>query len=167
MGVTPTPDTIDRWFEEYGWKSDREGDCLWRTSFRGDVSDFRIFVKMTEDWIYFAIAPFIIAPKYDDLLQRLYWHILRLNSDINMAKFCVDSDGDVVLTVELPTESLDYSEFRDAINSLAHYADETYLELINLANISDAPSRYDDNINREVNHILENLNLGDEEDEDG
>ena len=166
MGMEVTPDTIDEWFREYGWKADREGDDDWRTGFRGDVSDFRIFLKMTENWIYFTIAPFIIAPQSEEVLQHFYLHLLRLNREINLAKFCIDSDGDVVLTVELPTESLDYSEFRDAINTLCYYADDTYLEMINLANIPGAPSRYDDSVNEEVDQILEDLNLEENDEQD-
>ena len=60
-----------------------------------------------------------------------------------MTKFCLDSDGDVVLTVELPTENMDYSEFSDALGALSHYADDTYLEILTLAQQVDASSRYD------------------------
>jgi hypothetical protein len=34
------------------------------------------------------------------------------------AKFAYDEDGDVVLTVELPTESLDFSEIKIALTDL-------------------------------------------------
>ena len=33
-------------------------------------------------------------------------------------KFAYDEDGDVVLTVELPTESLDYGELEKALTTL-------------------------------------------------
>ena len=123
------PETIDSFFEQYGWTFERSGDDTWRTGFRGDTSSFRIFVKVTEHWVFFTIAPLVIAPKDEELTRRLHWHLLRLNRDINMAKFCIDSDSDVVLTVELPTENLDYSEFSDALGALSHYADDTYLEI--------------------------------------
>ena len=138
-----TPETIDGYFEQYEWTYERSGEDVWLTGFRGDVSSFRIFVKVTEHWVYFTIAPFVVAPSDEESTHRLNWHLLRLNRDINMAKFCLDGDGDVVLTVELPTESLDYSEFSDALGALSHYADDTYLEILNLAQASTASSRYD------------------------
>ena len=49
----------------------------------------------------------------------------------------------MLLAVELPTENLDYSEFSDAINALCYYADDIYLELLNLSRVPGAPSRYD------------------------
>jgi hypothetical protein len=137
------PETIDGYFEQYEWTYERSGEDVWLTGFRGDVSSFRIFVKVTEHWVYFTIAPFVVAPSDEECTRRLNWHLLRLNRDINMAKFCLDGDGDVVLTVELPTESLDYSEFSDALGALSHYADDTYLEILNLAQAPTASSRYD------------------------
>ena len=143
MASQIAPETIDSFFEQYGWTYERDGDDLWRTGFRGDVSGFRIFIKLTEHWAFFTIAPFVVAPKDKACTHRLNWHLLRLNRDINMAKFCLDADGDVVLTVELPTENLDYSEFSDALGALSHYADNYYLEILNLAQAPNASSRYD------------------------
>jgi hypothetical protein len=60
-----------------------------------------------------------------------------------MAKFAVDSDGDVILTVELPRENLDYSEFSDALGALSHYADMTYEGVLALATDPDAVSAFD------------------------
>lgn len=143
MAPEIAPETIDSYFEQYEWAYEKSKENVWLTGFRGDVSSFRIFVKVTEHWVYFTISPFVVAPKDEAATHRLNWHLLRLNRDINMAKFCLDSDGDIVLTVELPTESLDYSEFSDALGALSHYADDTYLEILNLAQTPNAPSRYD------------------------
>lgn len=143
MTLGIAPETIDGYFEQYEWTYERSNEDVWLTGFRGDVSSFRIFVKVTEHWVYFTIAPFVVAPSGEESTHRLNWHLLRLNRDINMAKFCLDGDGDVVLTVELPTESLDYSEFSDALGALSHYADDTYLEILNLAQTPTASSRYD------------------------
>ncbi|MFZ5916219.1 MAG: YbjN domain-containing protein [Chloroflexota bacterium] len=143
MASDISPATIDSYFGQYEWSYERSGDDVWLTGFRGDISNFRIFVKLTEHWVYFTIAPFVVAPKDEACARRLNWHLLRLNRDINMAKFCLDGDGDVVLTVELPTEGLDYSEFADALGALSHYADDTYLEVLNLAQSPKAASRFD------------------------
>lgn len=137
------PETIDGFFEKYGWTYQRDTPDVWRTGWRGDVASFRMFIKLTENWIYFTISPFVVAPKKPECKEKLYFHLLRLNRDINMAKFCIDSDGDLVLTVELPCANLDYEEFSDAIGALCYYADDTYLEMLNLAQNAGAPSRYD------------------------
>lgn len=143
MTLGIAPETIDSFFEQYGWTFEKSGDDVWHTGFRGDVSSYRIFIKVTEHWVYFTIAPFVVAPKDEAFAHRLHWHLLRSNRDINMAKFCLDTGGDVVLTVEMPAENLDYSEFSDALGALSYYADDTYLEILNLAKTPGAPSRYD------------------------
>jgi hypothetical protein len=143
MALGIATETIDSFFEQYGWTFEKSGEDLWFTGFRGDVSNYRIFIKVTEHWAYFTIAPFVVAPKDEDCTRRLNWHLLRLNRDINMAKFCLDADGDVVLTVEMPTESLDYGQFSEALGALSYYADDSYLEVLNLAKTPNAPSRYD------------------------
>jgi hypothetical protein len=56
-----------------------------------------------------------------------------LNREINMAKFAIDDDADVVLTVELPTENLEEGEFKDALDALSYYADKHYLDVLNRA----------------------------------
>jgi hypothetical protein len=142
--MSVTPEVIDGYFEQYGWSYSRdEGEHDWSTGFRGDVANFRIFVRLTDNWIYFTIIPFIVGPKEPERRARLHWHLLRLNREVNMAKFALDEDNDVVLTVELPSESLDYSEFSDAIGALCYYADDTYVEMLNIAQKTDAASRFD------------------------
>jgi hypothetical protein len=130
--------SIHRYFETYGWRYDfEETTKTWHTGFRGDTSNFNIFVHLTENWLYFTITPFVNAPADPACEGTLHRFLLRLNHAINMAKFSLDSDGDVVLTVELPTENLDYSEFADGLNALSFYADAHYLEILNSAKDPD------------------------------
>ncbi len=142
MGVTP--ETIDGYFREYGWTFHRpEGTRDWQTAVRGDVAVFRIAVRLTDNWVFFTIVPFVLGPREPQCAERLYRHLLRLNRDITLAKLALDEDGDVLLTVELPAEALTYEAFCDALGALAYYADDTYVELLNLALTPGAPSRYD------------------------
>ena len=136
------PETIDAFFERYGWGADQVEEGLWRTGFRGDVNTFQILVRVVEDWIFFLIIPFIVAPTNIICQWRLNRYLLRVNQMMNMAKFYLDSDGDVGLAVELPTENFDYSEFADALNALSYYADKYYLEALNIAQDPEAPSPF-------------------------
>jgi hypothetical protein len=125
---------IHEFFATYGWRYDYdESTVTWHTGFRGDNSNFNIFVHLTDNWLYFTICPFVNAPVDPECERKLHQHLLRLNNAINMAKFGIDSDGDVVLTVELPIENLDYSEFADGLNAISYYSDAHYLEILNLA----------------------------------
>jgi len=132
------PETVEQYFEQYGWSYERTGEHDFRTGFRGDVSLFRIMVRLTENWVYFSISPFVVAPQDPECERKLYKHLLRLNQEINMAKFTIDEDGDAILTVELPSENLDYNEFADALGALSYYADDNYVRVFVLAHIPQA-----------------------------
>jgi hypothetical protein len=133
-----TPEVLAGYFEQYGWTYQQIGDAHFRTVFRGDVSSFVIQIRIAGDWVYFSIAPFVVTPHDAECERKLYGHLLKLNHEINMAKFTVDADGDVILTVELPSENLDYSEFSDALGALAYYADDNYTEVFVLAHVPEA-----------------------------
>lgn len=127
-----SPNDIDEFFKEYGWEfeCDRE-QLIWQTGFAGKTRNFDILINLTDDWLYFIVPQFVNAPSDPSCISGLYRHLLRLNHYINMAKFSVDSDGDIILSVELPSESLDFSEFVDGLEALSVYADRYYLELLN------------------------------------
>ena len=124
---------VEEFLAKDGWPFERVDDNTWRSGFRGDVNSFRFFVRLTDNWIFFTIVPFVVGPKHEASTLALYRYLLKLNREINMAKFAIDDDEDVVLTVELPTESLDDSEFKDALDALSYYADKHYLEVLNQA----------------------------------
>lgn len=132
--MATTVANINQFFETYGWQYDfDEGSKTWNTGFRGDTSNFSIMVHLAEDWLYFSINPFVNAPVEPVCEKKLHYYLLRLNHAINMAKFSLDAEGDVTLTVELPTENMDYSQFSDGLNAVSFYADAHYLEILNTA----------------------------------
>jgi hypothetical protein len=133
-----TAEALKAYFEQYGWTYQQLEETFFRTVFRGDVSSFTIHIRISGDWVYFSIAPFVVSPQDVECERKLYKRLLTLNHEMNMAKFTVDSDGDVILTVELPIENLDYSEFSDALGALAYYADDNYAQLFVLAHVPEA-----------------------------
>ena len=138
-----TAEMIESYFKRYEWNYERLDDTHFLTGFNSEVADiFTIYVTLTPNWVYFAISPFMGAPEDPACERELYKHLLRLSQEINMAKFAVDPDGDIALTVELPRENLDYSEFSDALGALSYYADETYLSVQSLATDPSAVSSF-------------------------
>jgi len=131
-----SPDTVEEFLARDGWHFERVTDGnvpTWRSGFRGEVAPFRFYVRLTDNWVFFIINPFVLPAKTPEGAQALHKRLLRLNQDMTLAKFALDQDDDVVLTVEFPTESIDYSEFKDALDVLSYYADRHYLEVLNLA----------------------------------
>lgn len=118
-------DELTDYFERYGWKYERRRGDLYRTGFVGEGGQFEIWVRYADPWVYFTINPFVEKRELEqghgaDILALM----LRANHEVNMAKFALDKDGDVSLSVELPTENFGYSQFADALTALSHYADE-------------------------------------------
>lgn len=117
------PDDVPSFFETYGWQFERQGPGLYRTGFVGDTGHYDIWVRVGQHWVYFTINPYVERPEdepHGACVQRL---LLEANHELNMAKFAVDDDGDVLLTVELPRIAFGYSHFADALTALSHYAD--------------------------------------------
>ena len=140
-----TAETIESYFEQYEWHFDRLDETHFVTGFNSDVIDtFSIYITLATNWVYFTIAPFVPAPEDARCEIKLYAHLLRLCQQINMAKFAVDNDGDITLTVELPRENLDYSEFSDALDALSYYADQTYETVHALATDPNAVSAFEE-----------------------
>ena len=114
---------IPDFFERYGWQFERKRSDLYRSGFVGENGHFEIWVRHVEPWVYFTINPFVERPSGREHGSAVLDLLLRANHQLNMAKFAVDGDGDVSLSVELPTEGFGYSQFADALTALSHYAD--------------------------------------------
>ncbi len=128
------PDTIRSVLTEGGWPCDRIADDTWRSHFRGRSASFPFYVRLDpKGYLCFAIVPFLKSPEDAQKAAQLYQRLLELNQSLLMAKFSIDDDLDVVLSVEYPSGELDRSEFDDAIDVLSYYADRHYDELRALA----------------------------------
>src|SRR5262245_52173502 len=119
--------------EKDGWPIEVVSDTTIRSFFRGGERIFPLFIHRETDYMTFAVIPFLKLPREDDAVQAVLGRLLRLNRDMNMAKFSIDEDDDVVLSVEYRVEDLDPSEVRDAVDVLSFYAEKYRAELQGLA----------------------------------
>lgn len=124
------PATIAALLQDRGWPCDRISDDTWRSHFRGRHGSFAFFVRLDpQGYVCFAIVPLLKSPEDHGKAARLYRRLLELNQALLMAKFSIDDDLDVVLSVEYPSQELDRSEFDDALDVLSYYADRHYADL--------------------------------------
>jgi hypothetical protein len=115
---------------EGGWPCDPITPDTWRSRFHGTRLNLPFFVRLDRNgYITFAIVPFLKSPESTPKAAQLYRRLLELNQDLILAKFSIDDDLDVVLSVEYPTRELDKSEFDDALDAMSYYADRYYDEL--------------------------------------
>lgn len=123
--------TIPALLQKGGWPAERIAPETWRSVFHGRAQSFQLFVRVDADggWALFAIVPYLRSPEGDEAQKKLYDRLLQLNQQLLMAKFSIDDDLDVVLSVEYPTAELDDNEFDDALDVLSYYAERFYPEL--------------------------------------
>jgi hypothetical protein len=114
---------LGHYFDAYGWRYERRDTSVFRTGFMGETGHYDIWLKVTEAWVYFAINPYVPRPGRGHGASTLHT-MLRANHELNLAKFAVDDDGDMLLSVEMPSEGFCYTHFADALTALAHYADD-------------------------------------------
>ncbi len=116
--------------EKDGWPIEGLSEVTLRSCFRGGGRMFPVFIHAEPEHVTFAVIPFLHLPEVGatnsaEVVDRL----LHLNREMNLAKFSVDEDGDVVLSVEYRLEDLDPSEVRDAIDVLSFYAEKYHPEV--------------------------------------
>ncbi len=127
------PETVEKQLARGGWRFDRITEDTWRGRFRGRTGTFPLLVRIDpEGYLTFAIVPYLKSPEECGRAHALYDRLLTLNQTLLMAKFGIDDDLDVVLSVEYPTRELDPSEFADALDVLSYYANLYYEELATL-----------------------------------
>lgn len=139
-----TPQHIEQFFDRHKTSyTHAEDDTLWYAEFAAGEEQFEFFVNLDEEkgWVYFTINPFVPTPD-PDCLDNLSRHLARLNYDVTMAKFVIDDEGDVALTVELPAEDLTYAHFATAVAALSNAAGDNYDEVLNLSQDATAISAY-------------------------
>ncbi len=132
--VRLTPESIRAILEEGGWPCHRIADDTYRSLFQARHASFPFYVRVDPaGYVVFAVVPFLKSPEESARAGPLYRRMLELNQQILMAKFSIDDDLDVVLSVEYPSAELDRSEFDDALDVLSYYADRHYDELRRIA----------------------------------
>jgi hypothetical protein len=121
-------DEVRACLERDGWPVELVSDVTMRSRFRCGERIFPLFVHLETGYMTFAVIPFARLP-IDDAGDFMAGRLLALNREMNMAKFSVDEDGDVVLSVEYPLPDLDPSEVRDAVDVLSFYAEKYRVEV--------------------------------------
>jgi hypothetical protein len=99
-----------------GWDARPHGERTFLCPRPTSEGTFDVYVRLTDHWLIASIVPFL-RTQGGNSFDLCRW-LLRQNRDMAQVKFGIDDDGDVVLTVEVPTESLDDSELRIALETL-------------------------------------------------
>ena len=114
-----TDETLVKFLDRLGWEPKQHGARTFRSEHQSREGKITVFVRLSDNWLIASVVPFL-STRGDISLELSRW-LLRQNRDMYQAKFAYDQDGDVVMTAELPTESIDESEVQDALQGLLRY----------------------------------------------
>jgi hypothetical protein len=120
---------VETWLTADGWPLERLDASTWRTGFAADGTSYRLFVRSTANWLVLTIVPFVRLPAVDAQSLAMFRRMLELNREITLAKLAVDG-RDVILTVELTLEGIDWPHLKDGIDAITYYAGSLHAELI-------------------------------------
>lgn len=120
---------IAAYFDRYGWVCTAPEADLWMSAFFTESEEeFDLYVMVVEDWVHFAVTPFLPAIP-EAQRQRLYASMLKLNQQMRMLRFALDGDGDVSLIADVPARHLNDAYFGRILEAFVYYADRLAAEL--------------------------------------
>ena len=119
MAAMFTESTLEQHLTQLGWAWQPHGPGTRRVSRDTAEGEVVVYVRLSENWLIASVVPFLETGG-ENSFELARW-LLRMNRDMKMTKFAYDDDGDVVLTVEVPTESLDFEEVRAALEGLVSH----------------------------------------------
>jgi hypothetical protein len=112
--------TVQTWIEQMGYQVAAAGPATLRIHPPPEEADLPpFFVQCSENWVLLSILPALGPP--EELVDELARQLLFANRDMRIVKFALGKSDDVILCTELPTESLSFPEFGDAVQRLVGY----------------------------------------------
>ena len=122
---------LDSFLEQYDWISKRDREDRWLTGWEGEDRSYPLAIQLSDTWISFQVSPFLKLGLDWESWPEISHFLLELNHLSHMAKLSIDSQGDIHLSLEVFTSSIDYDKFCDTLGVLAYYADFFYNEILN------------------------------------
>lgn len=116
-----------------GWiLADSPQDSCWHFGYRGHRGEpDSVYMHFTAHWTHFQ-SPIRIRELPH--LEAICDYLLHLNRYMIMAKFRLSGQGNIMLTIQCPTEQLDFPLFNVCMQGMATYLDRFSQEVILLAN---------------------------------
>jgi hypothetical protein len=131
----------------YGWSSKKKLEGFsWHLLYRGRHRFFDVYLSSSRMWVYFQvpilverIASVLTIPEGNTNAQQLRTfflkYLLRLNQSWFLAKIGISTDDQVLLLLEIPTQLLDFTLFRQAARAIEIYLDRFEQEIQIMASL--------------------------------
>lgn len=128
-------------FESVGWGYNQLKPDTFRIGFEGENANYLVLIRVTDYWIVFSINPYL---KKDGRVwgANLYRILLELNDKIPLAKFSIDDEGDVALTIDMPSAGFSAEKLRKAVTTLGACADQLLIAVLQSSAIEYVNDQY-------------------------
>jgi hypothetical protein len=132
--------TVEGYFQNLGWQSEKLDQGLWILKFRGGAKDYDIFVELNSPHLVLVIP--VLERVRDSCREKLWYHLLRMNYLSSQARFGLNKRDEVLLTIEIPLATISYSEFQKGLQYICSITDDAYPELLFLSQRPEAQSSF-------------------------
>jgi hypothetical protein len=116
---------IDTTLKELDWIFERLTETTIVSGFTGKTGTFTFFIFGSPDWViltsYAGLAP---VPPID--LPSVCTQLARLNHDATFAKYSLDGEARIVLSVELPISGVNRASLDSALEAICDCTEELY-----------------------------------------
>lgn len=129
---------IASYFHRYDWSAEELEPGIWRAQFVTDAElEFDLYVMADEQWLHFAISPFLPRGAEAMPAPRLLQVLLRCNQQLSLVRFALDADGDVNLVADLPRARVAFAHFATVLDLLVSTAQSLGQPLVRMVHDPD------------------------------
>ena len=137
-----TFDKIVEQMQADDWPIEHVGERAFRCRFEGVDRTYSLLVHVEAVYLLLLVLPLVKLPSTEPVAQTLMDRLLELNSELVMAKFSVDEDADVILSIEFPVAEMEPGQLQEALDVLVYYTNKYAPEIIELASTEEADDDY-------------------------
>jgi len=116
-------DLIKGYLEKYGWTYELVDQDMFVTGFSIDENVFTVFIRCSEEMVYFSIPNFASLVN-DEFTLMVYQYLLEANLYMQCGKFGLDENGKIGLFAEFPASVVSYELFSFTLNSIGVNAND-------------------------------------------
>jgi hypothetical protein len=140
-----TPQHIESFLGTYGFEYSLTKARTWSTGWDGDRGHFPCEIQLKDTFLQMRVKPLfedkIVIEDSPEICETL----MRINSEIKLARVSIGSDDSLQLELDLLVASLDYGQFEMALGVLGYYTDmihEEISQVVEFHEISTNPLTY-------------------------
>ena len=137
--------SLENFLGRYGWDYVKKNEQRLVTGWQGENRSYPLHIEVNETWISFKVQPFLKLDIDWDSWPEIAMHLMELNDGTSMVKLSIDSDGRIILNLDIFVDDLSFERFSNVLGVIGHYADSLYDDLLTV--LDNVGYRYCESLN--------------------